>query len=120
MYDGERLSPYQSEGYVFATDNPKFTEDFFVRRTVDPKILNKQKFDVDDIKAIAPGEGNIYPVHINTTKMFDPDNPKHMSELFTYAKKRHDAGIDTSIKGAIEILTVLDASFPALSLAIIS
>ncbi len=84
---GKKLVPYQRRGNVFATDDSKFAQDFYTR---DSKAIS-------DMKKLKEGEGNIYPVNINTKKMFDPDNSEQMNELIRHVMQKEKNGISTAI-----------------------
>ena len=61
------IRAYQKRGDTFATERPRFAEDFAYRDSAAQQGLIP----------VPQGEGNIYPVYANAKKMYDPDNPKH-------------------------------------------
>ncbi len=85
--DGEKLRPYQRRGDTFATDDPIFAQDFYTRNSS----------AISDMSKLPKGEGNIYPVNINTNKMFNPNNENQMNELIRHVNAKEKAGINTAI-----------------------
>jgi len=90
--DGSRSSPYQRRGHVFASDDPKFSEDFASKGwSIEEIVANPNR------PAFRTGEGNMYPVNINTQKMFNPNNEDHLNELTRHVIAKEKSGISTAM-----------------------